>query len=307
MTTLPRAEPAWRAWAQLIRLPNLFTVWADAGVGVAAVTAAGGIVHAGAMLLLAVASACFYAAGMILNDVVDFAVDCAERPDRPLPSGRIAWRTAAALAPSLLLAGIGLAVFAGWFAGSAAAVVASLLALAIVCYDCGVKATGLGPLNMGLCRGLNVILASQAASLGLRAVWFPAAILTTYIAGVTWLARDEAGRPARATLAVGLAALFVALLAVGLTPWLAPRRLETGEMLIFAVLGVGFLKFNVPKLHRAWHDLTPSALRHAITQLLRSLILLDTLLVLACVGWWGLLVLLLWPPVIWLGRHVYST
>lgn len=307
MTSSLRAEPAWRAWAQLIRLPNLFTVWADAGAGVAAVTAAGGAVHPWAVLLLAMASACFYAGGMVLNDVIDYAIDRVERPDRPLPSGRIPWRTAAALAPSLLLAGIGLAVFADWFADSAAAVVAGLLALAIVSYDSGVKRTGLGPLNMGLCRGLNVILASQSASSGVTAVWFPAAILTTYIAGVTWLARDEAGRPARATLAFGLAALLVAFLAGCLTPWLSPRRLEPGELLAFAVIGLSFLTLNLPRLHRAWEDLTPLALRDAVTQLLRSLIILDTLLALACVGWWGLLLLLLWPPMVWLGRHVYST
>lgn len=307
MTSTPTAEPAWRAWAQLIRLPNLLTVWADSSAGVAAVTAAGGTVHPWALLLLAAASACFYAAGMILNDVFDYAIDRAERPDRPLPSGRIAWRTAAALGPSLLLAGIGLAVFAGWFADSAAGVVASLLALAIVSYDGGVKRTRLGPLAMGLCRGLNVILASQAASSGLTAVWFPAAILTCYIAGVTWLARDEAGRPARATLAVGLAALMVALLTVIVTPWLGSRQLEAAETLAFAVLGLTFLTLNFPRLYTAWHALSPSALRDAVTQLLRSLIIVDALLVLAFVGWWGLLLLLLWPPMVWLGRHVYST
>ena len=44
-----------------------------------------------------------YASGTALNDVFDFEVDRAERPGRPLPSGRVSSRSAA------WLGGLGLA------------------------------------------------------------------------------------------------------------------------------------------------------------------------------------------------------
>ena len=43
---------------------------------------------------LIAASACLYAAGMVLNDAFDAELDARERPERPIPSGRIARRAA---------------------------------------------------------------------------------------------------------------------------------------------------------------------------------------------------------------------
>lgn len=67
------------AWAELLRLPALFTVPGDALAGAAA---AG--VRPGPRTLLAIGSSlCLYEAGMALNDWADRAEDAAERPHRP--------------------------------------------------------------------------------------------------------------------------------------------------------------------------------------------------------------------------------
>ena len=97
-----------RAWISLLRPPNLPTVPGDSlagwhlagGTGVPAVIAA-----AGTALL-------FYLSGLILNDVADIEIDRRERPDRPLPSGRVG--RGAALRAGLLcgVAGIGVAALA---------------------------------------------------------------------------------------------------------------------------------------------------------------------------------------------------
>ncbi|WP_320781070.1 UbiA family prenyltransferase, partial [Streptomyces sp. CRN 30] len=55
-------------------------------------------------------SLCLYEAGMVLNDWADRAEDAAERPRRPLPSGRV--RPAAALTAAGVLTGAGLALAA---------------------------------------------------------------------------------------------------------------------------------------------------------------------------------------------------
>ncbi|MCP8713015.1 UbiA family prenyltransferase, partial [Streptomyces sp. AC04842] len=72
------------AWAELLRLPALFTVPGDTLAGVAA---AGGRPDPRALLPIG-SSLCLYAAGMVLNDWADRAEDAVERPHRPLPSGR---------------------------------------------------------------------------------------------------------------------------------------------------------------------------------------------------------------------------
>src|SRR5262245_29074995 len=87
-----------RAYAQLIRLPNVFTAAADIVLGaVAGVEFAGGALpqwwQAKLGLLLA-ASACLYSGGMVWNDFFDLKQDKRERPFRPIPSGRIRRRTA---------------------------------------------------------------------------------------------------------------------------------------------------------------------------------------------------------------------
>ncbi|WP_241965538.1 UbiA family prenyltransferase, partial [Streptomyces sp. MH60] len=90
------------AWAELLRLPALFTVPGDALAGAAAAGA-----RPGPRTLLAIGSSlCLYEAGMALNDWADRAEDAAERPHRPLPSGRI--RPAAALTAAGALTGAGL-------------------------------------------------------------------------------------------------------------------------------------------------------------------------------------------------------
>ena len=92
---------------------------------------------------LLLASSCIYSAGMVLNDVFDYAVDLRERPGRPLPSGRIRRRTAVGLAVGLVA--IGLAAAAG--ASIYSFVVAAVLVACVLLYDGWLKATPAGPFN----------------------------------------------------------------------------------------------------------------------------------------------------------------
>jgi len=99
------------AYAQLLRLPNVFTAFADIAL---AGCATGLIVEQpGVFLLLCLSSGCLYLSGMVWNDWFDFAEDAKARPFRPLPSGRVATRTAVLIGVALLLAGLGFAALAG--------------------------------------------------------------------------------------------------------------------------------------------------------------------------------------------------
>ncbi|WP_161270691.1 UbiA family prenyltransferase, partial [Streptomyces sp. SID335] len=98
-----------RAWAELLRLPALFTVPGDALAGAAAT----GLRPDHRTLLAIGSSLCLYEAGMALNDWADRAEDAVERPERPLPSGRIAPPAALTAATALTAAGLALASRAG--------------------------------------------------------------------------------------------------------------------------------------------------------------------------------------------------
>ena len=87
------SRSSWRAYAQLIRLPNVFTALADIALGwLCAVAAGTPAARWPSFLLLMASSACLYSAGMIWNDFFDVEQDQRERPFRPIPSGRISRR-----------------------------------------------------------------------------------------------------------------------------------------------------------------------------------------------------------------------
>ncbi|MEX2285469.1 MAG: UbiA family prenyltransferase, partial [Planctomycetaceae bacterium] len=142
-----------RPYLQLVRLPAVFTAMADVFLGFLANHTAMGAAS-GQFALLLVASSCLYMSGLAFNDFFDRARDARERPQRPIPSGRVSAGMAAVLASVLMVAGI--------FAAAAVALqslyVALALALCVLAYDGLLKSTPLGPLAMGGCRFLNVML-----------------------------------------------------------------------------------------------------------------------------------------------------
>lgn len=185
-TTAPvRQAPsaALRAWAELLRLPALFTVPGDALAGAAAVA-----VRPDRRTLLAVGcSLCLYEAGMALNDWADRAEDAVERPHRPLPSGRVG--PAAALTAACALTAGGLALAAR--AGRQALAVAVPLAATVWSYDLVLKRTAAGPGAMAAARGLDLLLGAAATGGGVRPALGPAALLGTHTLAVTTVSRQE--------------------------------------------------------------------------------------------------------------------
>src|SRR5262245_28566386 len=91
-------------YAQLIRLPNVFTAIADIGLGALATGSLPG--QWLPFVLLALASACLYSAGMVWNDYFDLEQDKRERSFRPLPSERVSPGSAVTLGFGLMLAGV---------------------------------------------------------------------------------------------------------------------------------------------------------------------------------------------------------
>ena len=76
-------------YLRLGRVSNLPTVWTNVLAGAAL---AGAAVGPGRLALPLVACSLFYPGGMYLNHAFDREIDARERPERPIPSGRITAR-----------------------------------------------------------------------------------------------------------------------------------------------------------------------------------------------------------------------
>ncbi len=245
---------------------------------------------------------------MVWNDFFDLEQDRRERPFRPIPSGRISRRTAGALGAALLVGGWCVALLAGWrgdgFQATPAAI-AGLLVLAILLYDGWLKRTWAGPLGMGACRLLNVLLGlTLAVDLGWP--WGPhlALAVGVYIVGVTWFARTEARTSSRTALK-GAAAVMLAglVLALAVPAWLPSG---TGSPLFpYLLVGLGF-GVGLP-VGRAIAEPIPKHVQGAVRRAIMGLVVLDAVLATAFVGLAGLLILLLLLPALYLGRWIYST
>ncbi|MFJ8582488.1 SCO3242 family prenyltransferase [Micromonospora sp. NPDC093277] len=139
--------------AELVRAPAALSVPGDVLAGAAAAGALDRRTPA-----LAGASVLLYWAGMAANDWADRRLDAVERPERPIPSGRIHPVAAFGAAAGLTAAGLAVAGAAG---GRRATAVAVPLAAAIWGYDLLAKNTAAGPAVMAACRGLDVLLGAS--------------------------------------------------------------------------------------------------------------------------------------------------
>lgn len=293
------------AYAQLLRLPNVFTAFADICL---AGCAAGYIIdRPGVFVLLLLASGCFYLGGMVLNDFFDRREDAEARSFRPIPSGRVSARVALALGAVLLILGITLTnlAVASLFVLHVSWIVVTL-PLAILLYDGWLKRTPLGPIGMGLCRFLNV-------ELGLTGIWpehwspqtlHLASVVGVYIVGVTWFARTEESTSQRRQLVLAALVMLITVLGGLALPIHFTDRVAPWY---FPYLVAGFLFLIGVPIVRAIQRPEPKRVQAAVKRCILGLVVLDAVLATAFVGWPGLLILLLLPPALWLGKWVYST
>lgn len=307
----------WLAYAQLLRLPNVFTAFADIALGVMvfeSVAAENTERSWLAWIGLFIASGSLYLAGMVWNDIFDRQEDARTRPHRPLPSRRVSVRAAVLLGSGLLIAGIA----AGWgvaiWQGLSLEVgfehpgwIATFLAVLIMIYDGVWKATWLGPWLMGGCRFGNVLLGvSLIPSDTFPSLWrlHLAAVVGLYIVGVTWLARREEGRSEPGQLRAAAVLIAGALLLALVLPAFLP---EPSGSVLFPYLLTALGVYLGDALMTAIRQPHPAIVQAAVTRCLRGLVLLDAVLAVAFVGLPGLMLLFLLLPAVWLGKWVYAT
>ncbi|HEU5472437.1 MAG TPA: UbiA family prenyltransferase [Actinophytocola sp.] len=190
----------------MVRAPAALSVPGDSLAG----AAAAGWPFGARSAIVPAATVCLYWAGMALNDWADRELDRVERPERPIPSGRVSPRFALGLAAGLTAAGVGLAGLAGGRAGLRVAVP---LAGTVWAYDLALKSTPAGPVAMAAARALDVLLGAG----GGRAAIPAAVAVGTHTLGVTLLSRGEVHGMTTAVPKATLA-ITVAITGAALTP-----------------------------------------------------------------------------------------
>ncbi len=304
-----------KAYLQLMRPANIVTAMADILAGASVITSFSIIpgwhstiypasFYYTNLPLLLLSTIGLYGGGVVFNDVFDARLDATERPERPIPSGRATLRGAILLGISLLTAGVAAAFIVSPFSG----VIAIGIAVLALVYDKYGKHTPLGPINMGLCRGLNLLLgvsihealpSGDAAGIGgllyaqspLEKHWPIALIPIVYIAAITMISRGEVhgGDKKTMKLAVGLYGLVI-LAITGLSITNGPSLWQAVPFLLL------FGYFIFPPLFKALREPLPRNIGLAVKAGVISLIVMDAAIAASFAGWlYGLGVLALLP------------
>lgn len=192
--------------------------------------------------LLCLATVGLYGGGVVFNDIFDADLDAIERPERAIPSGTVSKGAATAL--GIILFAVGM--LATFWVNLTAGFLAIGITVASLVYDKYGKHHDLfGPINMGLCRGLNLMLGiSILPSEVLPWAWV-GLVPIVYIGAITMISRGEVHGGSATTLRIAglLYALVIACLAA-----LAQSRQQLGTALPFLIL---FGYYIFPPLWRA--------------------------------------------------------
>lgn len=299
-----------RPWMELLRVSNAPTVVtnvvAGAAVGLAALPSAlpaaapgspapapaSQLPASGTLALVGAGVVFVYLAGMVLNDAFDARADAAERPGRPIPSGRVS--VVRALTVGLAMLGVGSAMVAVASGGA----LALGLAAAVLLYDLTHRFLPGAFLLMAACRALVPVIAAVAVGqhADTHALRWVAGGLAAYTAGISLAARDEV-RGFGASARVGAWTLpFTACAPVGLWLWSgvpSPGGWSLGlglASVLAALLSVavgmlvarrGAARFAVPVAVGTWIGAIPLIDAATCCMLGRPA------LGLACIGLWG--------------------
>lgn len=262
-----------RGYLQLLRPANVVTALANILAGYAIV----GRGRPDALPWLLAATGGLYAGGIVLNDYFDREVDAVERPERPIPSGRVPASHAALMGAGLLGLGVLAAFRAGWVSGLVGVVIAGFVLL----YDAVTKRSPtLGPPTMAACRGVNLLLGMSAVPAAMLGHAWLALLPFVYIWSVTNLSRHEVYRTSNTPAGFALAGVGLVVLAA--TVLVANSFIDGGPegwapiVALFLVYTFGYRVLR--PFWWAWRSDHPQAVRDAVRAGVLSLTLLDAIL-----------------------------
>ncbi|GAA4835779.1 UbiA-like protein EboC [Algivirga pacifica] len=179
-----------KAYLLLMRPANIVTSVADilAGYWIAESLYGGGQEHWTTFFYLILSTIGLYGGGIVLNDVLDADLDRIERPERPIPSGKVKREHAMLLAFTLMAFGVMTAFSASMVSG----LLAMMIVVSASAYNAWAKHhQWWGPLLMGTCRALNLWLGMSALIISFEWPVLLPLMSLAYIGAVTMLSQSE--------------------------------------------------------------------------------------------------------------------
>jgi len=233
-------------YLRLTRPANIVTAISDVLAGAAIAGYSQGSIELSAVLSLVIATIGLYSGGVVFNDVFDAELDRIERPERPIPSGLISQREGALLGLLLLIIGVGAAFL---FAPFPSGIIALAIAVGAVVYDkWGKHHLMLGPINMGLCRGLNLLLGLSLIPSSLYEFSYLGLVPILYIASITMISRGEVhGGKSKTILFGGLLYIIVFVSILG-------TAIQQDEPVYASIFLILFALMVFPPLLKAYRD-----------------------------------------------------
>lgn len=295
----------------LVRFPNLFTLPSNVLVGYFS-THTHNIIEVNTISLVILVSACLYAAGVIFNDVADRQIDFKERPNRPIPSGKITQRSAIVLA--LLLIAISITV--SYFISAPTFTVVFVLITIIFLYDFMLKNSLFGPAVMGTTRVLNILLGASPNLSNLiegetgYAFYRLCLVCISefiYISGISILSKYETHKNQSFQLKRSHALLFLSPLIIGV--YAASIGLFNDNTWIYLFIFGSFILFMLKVTLSSRLAITDSTLQKIISLLIIGIIVHDAVYIGGSLDSWylGISTFVLLVPTILLGKRFYVT
>ena len=250
------------------------------------------------VFLLVLSTVGLYGGGVVFNDVFDADLDRIERPERPIPSGLISKEVAAVFAVILLILAVVAAAFVHDELFSSSFFIAVAIAIAAVIYDkWGKHHAFLGPVNMGLCRGLNLLLGMSIFPEALSAYWMVSIVPIIYIAAITMISRGEVHGGKKITLFAAIIFYFIVIASILAT------AIGNGFLLHSIGFLVIFIALIFPPLQKAIREPKGPIIGKAVKAGVIALIAMNASWAAAFGAFYfALLILLLLPLSLWLAK-----
>ena len=289
----------------LVRLPNLFTLPSNILVGMATVSSLSfTITSLSQFFLLVTISVLLYCVGIVLNDLYDFDIDKKERPNRPLPSGRISRKSAI----TLVVVFSSIALILSLLVGIPALLISSILLLVIFGYDKYLKNTRVGPSTVAFARVLNILLGANVSfgsiDTSTQIVTLTCVLVITfaYVSLIGFMSRHEVhGFSDNTKLFLPPVIIGIIISSLIVSSLMGFFKLES---LIILSLFSAIMIFSF----RRNYSRDPRRTQQIIQNMILSIIVLDSTFLTGIIGIeLGLVVLTLAGPLLLLAKKMYMT
>ncbi|WP_316839856.1 UbiA-like protein EboC [Pedobacter gandavensis] len=294
----------WTHYLTLMRPANVMTALSDILGGIAisgffspADWSSSSLTHITLLLLSTIG---LYGGGIVFNDVFDLEEDIESRPERILPSGKVAYNEAVQLGVGLFVIGIGAAVTVSLLSG----VIALGIAVLALCYNkFGKHHPFFGPLNMGICRGGNLLLGMSILPDHLFQNGYIVLVPIIFIAAITLTAQKEVSGNNKSAI---LLAMFLDILVVAM--FFAISRLSGLNLWVAAPFLILWYGLNFLAKLKAYQTNRPDWIKKAVKTGVLSLILLNACYIAGFANWfYALPVLFLLPISVLLAKRFAVT